>query len=388
MKTLRSFVTALIIFILFLSGMNVGCSKMSLKTDNREFGLWYNVYKNRSFDLLADNLGPDTILLMGSSEFSYGRYTIYHPRNLFRNSEIDLLSIGGPYNQILFHLIALGSLEPKLESRKAVLLISPSWFKRKGVNDRDYMLRFSETQYISFMENTRIPKEIRQYATRRSETLMKNNPSQLKKINIINKALLEGDNKLISLCYRAEKHYAFHKDRITAGFVLFSSGMKWKNEKSVRPSSEEIDWEKLEQRAADDSRLFSNNPFDMNDRYWQKDILPVYEKMKGSLKDTHYDVSPEFQDLEYFLKMCQAVDLQCKLIVLPVNGKWFDYTGRIQEKRQMIGDEVMRLATQYGAESAILSDYDYEPYITVDAVHPWNKGWLKINEEVYQFYLE
>ena len=151
---------------------------------------------------------------------------------------------------------------------------------------------------------------------------------------------------------------------------------------------EEISWEELDGKAVSESRSLSNNPFDMSDRYWREEIRPVYQKMKGSLKDTNYDGSPEFRDLEYFLKMCRALDLRCKLIVLPVNGKWFDYTGRTREKRQVIGDTVQSLADRYGVECAVLSRYDYEPYITADAVHPWNKGWVRINEEIYQFYME
>ncbi|MBR2576640.1 MAG: D-alanyl-lipoteichoic acid biosynthesis protein DltD [Firmicutes bacterium] len=389
MRTLRSFIAAVLIFVFLAGGLGFLCGKVSLECEDRDFSLWYSPYKTRSFHLLANNIRPETMLLMGSSEFRYGQNTVYHPKNLFRGREIDLLSVGGAYNQSLFHMIALGALEPELKNRKAVLLISPSWFKKSGVKGEDYGLRFSEMEYIAFQENNRIPKEIREYAARRSETLLGSNKKLKGRVRRIDRALLENKSSgLEDLWYQVEKTRASKQDRSTAMVSLLSFKVKKRERSPLTNPMEEICWESLLRKAENESRKLSNNPFDMSDAAWKKEIRSASRSMKGIRKAEQYDDSPEFRDLEYFLKLCQSLDIRCKLIVLPVNGKWFDYTGMTGDKREVVGETVRQLSEQYGAECAVLSQYDYEKYITSDAVHPWNKGWVKINEEIYRYYME
>ena len=48
-------------------------------------------------------------------------------------------------------------------------------------------------------------------------------------------------------------------------------------------------------------------------------------------------------------------------------------------------DKILGLAKEYGAEAADLTVYEYEPFITKDVTHPWNKGWVLIDREIYSF---
>ena len=83
--------------------------------------------------------------------------------------------------------------------------------------------------------------------------------------------------------------------------------------------------------------------------------------------------------------MAKANNIQVKLILLPVNGRWYDYTGLGAEKRAVVGQKVERIAGKYGADFTNLTGYSYNKYIVSDAVHPWNEGWVRINEKIAEF---
>lgn len=159
MRKIRAFIAAAALMVVFVLSAHMVTSGLSLRVDNGRFGFWFNPYKDLSYSALSENIDSDTVLVMGSSEFRHGRGSKYHPRNALRTEDADLMLIGGPCNQILFHSIAAGSLEKKLESRKVILLVSPTWFKKDGVNPVNYGLRFSESEYIQFMQNPDIESE-------------------------------------------------------------------------------------------------------------------------------------------------------------------------------------------------------------------------------------
>ena len=126
MKKINSFIAALLLLAMFTFVVHFVCANNDLRDKTGRFGTWYNTYKDLSYNALSQNLNKNSVLVLGSSEFRHGRKSQYHPGNLFRNTDINLVTVGGPFNQILFHTVALGSLQPHLKSKKVVLLISPT----------------------------------------------------------------------------------------------------------------------------------------------------------------------------------------------------------------------------------------------------------------------
>ena len=52
------------------------------------------------------------------------------------------------------------------------------------------------------------------------------------------------------------------------------------------------------------------------------------------------------------------------------------------DKRVVVGQKIQKLANEYGADYTNMTEYSYNKYIVSDAVHPWNEGWVRINEKV------
>lgn len=385
MRKIRAFVAAVLLMAIFVGSAHWISGSLSLRVDNGRFGPWFNAYKDLSYSALSENIDPDTVLVMGSSEFRHGRDSKFHPINALNTEDMNLMMIGGPVNQILYHSIALGSLEPKLDSRKVVLLVSPNWFKKKGVSAVNYGVRFSESEYIHFMENPNIGSDIKQYVAERSEKLLAENNKFNTEVGIIDRYLNEGDDSFVSeFLYDAEKLMATDRDRISTLAALQTIS----HQDVLEPRAESIsdeDFEEMLAQAERVSRKSSDNPLDISDRSWNNVIKKTYEKDKDAYHNKIYPDSPEFGDLEAFLGVCRQTGIQAKLIIMPVNGKWFDYVGTDREKRRETTDKVLKLAEEYGAETADLTTHEYDPYITMDVTHPWNMGWVLIDREIYKF---
>lgn len=143
-------------------------------------------------------------------------------------------------------------------------------------------------------------------------------------------------------------------------------------------------WDEMYSAAERDGKKESHNMFMMNDRRW-KDFAGKYKRLKKYHAKDDPMISPEKGDYEDFLELCKAADIKPLIIILPVNGKWYDYTGMKKSTRKELSEYIRGQAEKYGAKVADLSGYEYTDYFTEDQVHPGGCGWVKINEEIYKF---
>lgn len=389
MKAIKSFLVALIIFVLFILSAHMLISGKSLKVNGDKFGFWFNSYKNSSYNGIVQNMKDDTVLLMGSSELRYGRDSIYHPKNLFNGQDMSIMAVGAAFNASLWHTICLGSIEPNLKSKKVILMISPTWFKKDGIRSNAYALRFSYMQYMAFMENPNIPEDIKEYVALRSEHLLKDDSNKLKNVRNINNINLKSRKAGIRSLYAMSKLYEVDKEYITlkSAITFGKHSLIGETPGSGVPAVKNLEWEKLQSMANEKAKKQSGNVFYMRDKLWKRKIRKLFKAgLAGMHRRESYETSPEYADLEAFLQVCKSRGIRADLIILPVNGKYYDYTGMTKEKRAVVGTKVAKLAAKYGARCDNLSKHDYDRYITEDAVHPWGKGWLYIDEVIYDFY--
>ncbi len=390
MKRIKALLAAFAVFLAFVLVVNVVCYNYPLNMEQETFNVWYSPMKDRSYEALSENIKKDTVMLMGSSEFRHGRNTPYHPFNMLAKSQPELLSIGGPWNQTLFHTIALGSLQPQMKGHKAVLLVSPGWFKKDGVTDQAYSFRFSETEYYAFMNNPAIPDETKKYVAVRSERLLKSNHKTLLDIKLANRIQSGETSGLIAnAAYRLNSDFAANKDKASIGIAMLA--MKAHLTKTTpdntlaKQNFTNMDWQEMQWRAMDSSFWHSDNPFDMNEKKWWSKYRKIYRSKDFIFDQVICEDSPEFEDLRAFLEVCKSGGIELKLIILPVNGKWYDYIGTTSDMRCKVSNKIMDMANEFGVEAADLTPHEYDDYITMDAQHPWNLGWVLINEEIYKF---
>ncbi len=394
MKKLKAFLIAFVLFIGFVAVLHMYCLSVGVKTDDPYFGTWNSPYKDLSYNALDQNIKKNDMFVFGSSEFRHGRSTLFHPANFFRDSNVKLVTIGGPWNEALTHTVALGALEPQIKNRRVVMLVSPTWYRTaKGVPPQGYSLRFSETEYVAFLKNKDVPMSVKKYVARRSVHLLRKSPSQLNDVKLFNRVLLHMGSPCLTdkLAYKAVTMYQNDKDIITtrAAMTLLRPHDKAYHCKTRPFKGKRTRWSYW----ADLGRQYAlkhstNNPFFMKDKIWKNKVCHEFPKSKDLHRKNNLLVSREYKDLAAFLTICRANNIRPMLVLLPMNGYWYDYTGIGPAERAKFARKITKFAGSYGAEVTDLTVYDYTLGINQDAVHPWREGWVKINEALYNFYAE
>lgn len=388
MKKIKAFIVAALLFTVFLVIFEISLS-YKLYTDDKSMGMWNSAYKDRSYEAISQNIGDDTMIICGSSEFAHGRNSKYHPMNMCAKDSKNWMTIGSSYNQTLLHGIAVGSVGEQMNNKKVVMLLSPTWFYKKGISPEHFELRFSETEYYHFMENKTIPRDIKEYYAKRSEKLLSKNEGLQSKVELCNSINLgNNDSSIDEFRYNFYKGYARQKDYITVKTSYnLDHKLYGKGRKKKYANKHKIDFknETMLKKATKLSEKKSHNDFTMRDSNFSKLELNILG-LKGSHNKDSWEQSKEYKDLEYFIRLCNSQNIELDIVLLPVNGRWYDYTGMTKDKRTVLSENVKKIVSKYNVKFDDLSKYSYDKYLTSDAVHPWNLGWVVINERLYNFY--
>lgn len=385
MKKIAAFLTATIIFLATVFSVHFLAIR-SMNSSNDEFGRWINTKKDLSYQAIASNMNERTYLMMGSSEFHHGKNKNYHPTQIFRETDMDVMCIGAAKNQCLSHALTLAAVGPELKAKKVAILLSPSWFSKEGIDKTSFTARFSESCYMAMLENKNLSEELRQKLIDRTGEVLDTKMSVYENIQRGNRVKAKAEMSLKD--YLSSK---LHKTVLNER-ELVSTGVLWAEHKNktdnMKGKGTEPDWRKLEEEAQESFLKKADNQFYIKDSLYVSKVLPMMKERKGEDVNRTYGDSPEYGDLELFLEVCREMNIEADLILLPVNGYWYDYTGFPKENREIIVDKVDTIAKKYGAQFCSLFGECYTPGFLEDIVHPAGKGWIRINEEVHRFFNE
>ena len=334
-------------------------------------------------------MSKDTILVLGSSELRRGTKMSTHPVNLFKDNSLSMMMVGAGYYQSLFHAAELAAVEDGMQKRKAVLILSPQWFTKTGVLAPAYASRFSEENFIAMLQNKKLSRETKEYLLSRSKKLLSGDPKTLERVEKYERVFLEKNASFYDRNYvNFYRKFLAEKSKIS-----IYAAAKVKGVASYDPartgSPGEPDWEKYSELAEKEGKASAGkNPFYVSDRVYKKKLLPQLEKKKDSETNSSYAVSPEYDDLKCFLQVCRETGIKPMLVIMPVNGYWYDHVGFPKKERQAYYENIRALAEEYGAELADFGGDEYTHYFFLDKVHLGWKGWLAVDESIYRFATE
>ena len=129
-----------------------------------------------------------------------------------------------------------------------------------------------------------------------------------------------------------------------------------------------------------------HNEFYISDHYYDLHIKKKFAKLHQSKSHLFYDDTPEYGDLELLLKCLKELKAQALFVVIPFHGKWSDYIGINSETRNKYYQLVSDMVNKYNFNLANFSNHEYEPYFLGDIMHVGWKGWIYVNEAIYNFY--
>ena len=387
MKRIQAFFLALILFVLTATIGHV-YTKNRVKVDNTAFSTWTEEKKSLSLAGITENLNEESMPVFGSSEFQHGLDTIYHPASVFSATRFNPMLIGAGYYQSLSHAVTLAAIEPYMTTRKAVLILSPQWFRKAGVVDQAYASRFSETIYAAMLCNEKLSSETKDYIISRTEKLLAVDTKTLENVKLHEKVMLgETASPLENFQEYLWKLFLEEKDIFSISASEAAAGIR---QGDGLPKEEvEPDWDALMQQAEEDGEKENTNELYIDDDSYKK-LEPYLPLKKGMNSDAvkGYQTGPEFDDLRCFLQTCQELDIEPMLVMLPVNGYYYDYTEFPVSARQAYYEKIREIAAEYGAELTDLSDQEYTKYFFEDRVHIGKKGWVTVDEAIYSFYYE
>ena len=383
MKRFCAFWTAVVLFLCTVLGVHL-YTGIRISADPDAYASWTDEAKSQSYFGMTQNMQENTIPVFGSSEFQHGRGTPFHPTNLFAGTGFSPMLIGAGYYQSLGHAVTLAALESSMHTRKAVLILSPQWFRKTGVVPQAYMSRFSELLYRKMLGCPKLSEETREYICERTHLLLEGDDSTLRRICRAEE-LASGDCGGPGLQDVLWKSFLEEKDRVSVALKEEAAGIHGKTEGSGK-ELREPDWQSLEKEAEAQSLKEEQNPFYIEQKSYEK-LVPYLKKKRGMNRDAAggYQKGPEFGDLECFLKVCRDTGITPMLVLVPVNGYYYDFTEFPSSARQAYYEKIRKIAEKYDARIADFSGEEYTRYFFEDRVHLGRKGWVKVCEEIWRF---
>ncbi len=388
MKRVKAFLTALFLFAVTVAGCHVYIQGR-VSVNNPEFSIWPEEEKGKSLAGLTENMNEESFPVFGSSEFQHGTETIYHPMSIFSQSRFNPMLIGAGYYQSLSHAVTLAAIEGSMEQRKAVLILSPQWFRKTGVVNQAYASRFSETLYAGMLTNDKLSDETKQYISKRTHMLLQDiDEKTLEHVDLHEKVLWKKAGNAIETAQEELWNRFLHeKELFSMSTLQNAAGIRQGN--GLPAESQEPDWDVLLLQAQEDGERENQNEFFINDSSYRR-LEPYLEQKKDMNKDAvnGYQKSPEYDDLRCFLQVCRELEITPMLVLIPVNGYYYDFTGFPKTAREGYYEKIRAMANEYGVQVADFSDQEYTKYFFEDRVHIGKKGWVMVCESLYRFYQE
>ncbi|MGX7112648.1 D-alanyl-lipoteichoic acid biosynthesis protein DltD [Gemella cuniculi] len=351
-----------------------------VKDNSVRYNTSYEKYKSR--DIITKNITNNTTVLLGSSELTTTINESYHPKKIFNYKDFNIMQIGVGHSQNIIHAATLGSIGDNIKNNQVVMVQSIQWFDNKnGILKGAFLSRISEEHVYNTMNNSRISKSTKEKFINRVIELSSENKEMHKKFknykkyfleekgNVISKQFMKFDNYIYSL----KNKYQFYKNKSIENYP--TSG----------DSTPNYNWNELKEKFTKEAqKKTDNNTYGIDNLYYDKYIKSQYDKLKNISKNTKYDDSPEYKDLDIFLSIAKDLGIKLKFAIFPANGKWSDYTGIDKHKREVAYNKLKKIAKENNVDVLDYTGKEYENYYLCDTMHLGWRGWLDFERDLYK----
>ena len=391
MKRLAATFLGVILFFTSIFILNYSLEKKINKFYSDDISAIYgSTVKDKGVILQKQSINKNNLLMYGSSEL--GVDIQQNPTKFFPNKENEFVVdiIGRGYCQSLKHGINFGALANKLDNRKGVFVVSLQWFTDLGIDADKFLMNFSEVQFYNTMNSKQVKKETKKKICNRVHNLVKGDKN-FQHISIYCK-LYSSDNPIENLLFIGMKPYYKLKELIAKtedNIKSYKLVMKYKdkNKSKLNNHLNYIQWDKEYDKAEQQGRnRANNNEFYIYNEYFNKYFKSKLKELKNSSQNTDILNSGEFEDLNLMLDICKDINFKPVFILMPTNGRWYDYIGINKDQRAEFYKKVSNIIRKKGFEVYSYEEYEYEPYFMKDGMHLGWKGWLTVDETISKYY--
>lgn len=347
-------------------------------TNNREMIRNHRTYErfwsSETQKLIMDE---NTLVIFGSSELVPLEDYEENVSSFLNAPEMNIVTMGAGNFQSLSHIMELGAIADKIESKKVALFLSPQWFEEEGISQEAFPARFGEENLLEFLKNEKISDSNKQFVLDRTLSLLANSPAQQARVVKYKNAF---SNKIsIDNIYR---NLMLQYWRLRGKYSVFKQFGEMDQELPM-VDLETMDFDELlilAQKQGKES--CTNNEFGIYDEYWNTYVKEIYENGEIEEKNEIYTESAEYDDLKCFLNVAEELDIEVILVSIPVNEKWYTFQGMLCDEYY---GQVREVVKEY--DNVIFVDmtkYADEKYFLKDVMHLGWKGWARINEALYR----
>ncbi|PBI38832.1 D-alanyl-lipoteichoic acid biosynthesis protein DltD [Clostridioides difficile] len=395
MRKLINFITPFIIGVVFLFGLD---KFLDSKTDEllREKNLLpimddtLSDIKDKGVTANNHFLREKDIMILGSSELSNS--TKQHPKYYFNTnrSKNKVFAIGRAYTQTLQDAAILGSMNPNIDNKKVVLLISMQWFMEKdGVTSHHYQSRFSPIQFYRFLDNPKISKQNKiEYAKKSSKLLW---GSDEYKAEALYAKLYEpktfpekAEKVLLEPYFQGRKYCIALKEK----GILYKRLIKLDKKRATK-RKRPINWSYERKKAIEDAKKrVGKNPLNIDKYYYKEHFKDGIEQYKGRDKDVNLLTSKEFENYKLMLNVCTDLGIKPVVVLIPSMDKFYNLTGISEKERNQYYDKAQKIAESKGFEVLNLKDKGSDKYYLRDVMHLGTKGWVDVCERLFKIFKE
>ncbi len=340
----------------------------------------FEKYKSR--DIIVENMTPRTLLLLGSSELTTTINENYHPKKIFNYEDFNIMQVGVGNSQNIIHAATLGSIGNDVKNNEIVMIQSIQWFDNKnGILKDAFLSRISSEHVYNTMRNDKISYQTKEKFINRVIELSASNKELNKKYKSYKQYFLKGEgNKFTEKFLKLDNYFYILKTKLN-----FYKNKGKENYPVNGENTPDYNWEELDKKAAEEAKeRTNNNDYQIDNTYYDKYIRGKYNQLKDSSKNTKYDDSKEYEDLDILLSIVKDLNLNIKLAILPANGRWSDYTGIGSEKRRVAYNKLKEIAKNNNIEVMDYSSKEYEDYYMYDAMHLGWRGWIDFERDLYK----
>lgn len=347
-------------------------------TNNREMIRNHRTYErfwsSETQKLIMDE---NTLVIFGSSELVPLEDYEENVSSFLNAPEMNIVTMGAGNFQSLSHVMELGAIADKIESKKVALFLSPQWFEEEGISQEAFPARFGEENLLEFLKNEKISDSNKQFVLDRTLSLLANSPAQQARVVKYKNAF---SNKIsIDNIYR---NLMLQYWRLRGKYSVFKQFGEMDQELPM-VDLETMDFDELlilAQKQGKES--CTNNEFGIYDEYWNTYVKEIYENGEIEEKNEIYTESAEYDDLKCFFNVAEELDIEVILVSIPVNEKWYTFQGMLCDEYY---GQVREVVKEY--DNVIFVDmtkYADEKYFLKDVMHLGWKGWARINEALYR----
>lgn len=340
--------------------------------------------KDKGNICIKESADRGELFLVGSSELASP--VPQNPKTYFPNNYYNkgISCIGHAHTQNLLDAINFGANTASFRGSDVAVVESIQWFIGDDVDSTGFMANFSELQFYQFLQNPNISKKNKDYLCDR---FLEIEAASVDKPDYPQTHVLAGLFRSKSAAgkvgyYALEPYYYFRgkylelKDRYDTVAYL-----KTLADKKAQPRT--IDWDKEYSTAETEGKAAcTNNSFVVNDEYYSTYLAPRIYTLKDSLSAMELMTSKEWEDYEFMLSVCNELKLKPYIVIMSVNGKYYDYCGMTKDKRDAYYSRSEKMAGEHGITTLDLKGKEYEPYFYTDVMHLGWKGWLYVEQNI------